>query len=597
MGDLKLNLVETFQDVEEFFRWLSMPRDWLGLDTETEGLILHKERVRMVQFGDTQEAWAIPFNRWGGICQDVFDKYTGNYVLHNAKFDMGRLQEEGIRLPSWRQVHDTYVMSFLHDNQEPNRKLKRLAKKYVGVDADTGERQLHQYMRQSGHTWATIPLDHPLYWEYAALDPVLTVALAEKLWPQASQYQLAYDLEMAAVKVLMKMEINGLSVDLEYAKPLLESMVEERSKLVVTELENGIMQDRLTNEGFRPNYTEDILRYFTENGVVVPVKRSKKTGKISIDDSVLAKIDHPVARKIQRVRHLKSWVDNYLQKLVDNEFNGKVHPHINPLGGDDKGRTGRMSITDPALSVLEKSALIRDCIVAGEGQAFLSVDYENEELRVIGSICNSPGMIEAFRQGIDMHKQTAAKMYGISMEEVTPQQKTNAKRAMFTKAYGGREATFAAYMGLTYEEGARYYQTLSTLYPELDEYIEHQKQTIKMNKVDGFGHIFLSDGRRLNIPANLSFTAVSYSSQGEASIVLKKKLVQLDAAGLSPYLRLPIHDEVLFEVPVDEFEEIRKEAMNILTCNDFTIPLTVDAEGPWAKWGDQYRNSEEDDDE
>jgi DNA polymerase-1 len=299
-------------------------------------------------------------------------------------------------------------------------------------------------------------------------------------------------------------------------------------------------------------------------------------------------MDHPVAHEIQRGRKLKSWIGNYLEKIVENEWHGRVHPHINPLGSDEKGRTGRMSITDPALSVLEKSALIRDCIVAGEGQKLLAIDYQNEELRIIASLCKSPAMIEAFERGEDMHKTTASKMFGIPVEEVNSEQKTRAKRAMFTKAYGGREKTFAAYMGLSFEEGKRYFDTLSFLYPELDEYIESQKQTISENKVDGYGHIFLSDGRKLNIPANISFKAVSYSSQGEGSLVLKKKLVQLDAAGFGPYLRLPVHDETIFEVPADEADVIAKEAAEIMTCYDYAVPLTVDIT-LMDKWGDEYR--------
>lgn len=576
-GDLKLHLVESFQDAENFLTWLGNDREWLGLDTETEGLVLGKHEVKLVQFGDTHEAWAIPFDRkgWGGLVQTVFDQYDGKYVLHNAKFDMGRLERAGVRLPKWRQVHDTHVMSFLHDNQEPSRQLKRLAKKYLGIEADLGQQQLKKWMKETGHDWESIPIDTPLYWQYGALDATLTAALADKLWASASVFGEAYDMEMAAIKVLMHMEDVGLLLDVPYTEHVLEERL-----LVKADIDR-----QLEEANVRPNNPQDIVRYFTERGVKVPVKRSKKTGKISVDDNVLEQVDHPFAKVIHESRQVDKHVKTYLIKLLEFRDGDVLHTHINPL----EARSGRMSCTSPALHQLEKSPLIRDCIVAREGQSLLSVDYENEELRIIGSLCNSKGMIEAFRGGMDMHKNTASKMYGIPIEQVSKQQKTNAKRAMFTKAYGGREATFSAYMGLTYEEGARYYQTLSMLYPELDEYIEHQKQTIKSNKVDGYGHIFLSDGRRINIPANLSFTAVSYSSQGEGAIVLKKKLIAMEASGLGKYLRLPIHDEILFEVPDEEFEEVRKEAMAIMTCTDFTVPLTVDGSGPIKRWGDEYR--------
>lgn len=589
--DYKIHLVQTFQDVENFFTWLSKDREYLGMDTETEGLVYGKHKVRMFQFGDESEGWSFPHTRWSGVCDQVFREYTGNYAFWNAKFDLGRLQEDGIAPPKWHQVHDGFVMAVLHDNQEPSKKLKRMSKKFLGIDSEAGERKLHEYFRKSGTFWDTVPIDNPFYWQYAALDTSLTAMMCSKLKPlSVDVYPQAYDIEMAAIRVLMQMEANGLAIDLPYAEQTLADMEKEWDSLVYMAEKDGKEHAFLRSTDIRPNYREDILGYFTGIGIPVPVKLSKKTGKASIDDEVLSKMDHPVAKEIQTARHLTSWINNYLKKIVENQYQGRVHPHINPLGNEEKGMTGRMSITDPALSVLEKSSLIRDCIVAEEGNKLVAIDYQNEELRIIGSICNSIGMIEAFKNGEDMHKKTASIMYGIDMSQVTAEQKTNAKRAMFTKAYGGKEKTFAAYMGLGYEEGARYFHTLSLLYPELDNYIESQKQTIKANKVDGYGHIFLSDGRRLNIPAEQSFRSVSYSSQGEGAIVLKRKLVALDAAGFGEYLRLPVHDEVIMSIPQSpDFTDTVEQARQIMECHDYVIPLTCDVE-IMDKWGDAYRD-------
>lgn len=133
-GDYRIRLVEDYDDVTDFFTWLSRPREYLGLDTETDGLVWGRDRVRLVQFGDDTGGWSIPFERgeYGGIVRNVLQKYEGNYAFHNAKFDLGRLHHDGMPLPKWRQVHDTFVMSFLNDNQEPSKKLKRLSKKYLG---------------------------------------------------------------------------------------------------------------------------------------------------------------------------------------------------------------------------------------------------------------------------------------------------------------------------------------------------------------------------------------------------------------------------------------------------------------------------------
>lgn len=595
MTDYKMTLIETSQDVEKFLTWLSNDREWLGCDTETDGLVFGRDRVRMVQFGDNTEGFSIPFERggWGGLVQEVFDKYEGRYVFHNAKFDCRMMTNEGLKLPSWSQIHDTYVMSFLHDNEEPSRKLKVLSRKYLGIDADRGEQELRRYMRQTGHTWSTIPRDNPIYWQYAALDASITAMLADKLWNDVRTYPQAYDTEMAAIKVLMHMEMNGVKVDLDYTQKTLDEMrqeIEDSIDIIVDG--TGQPQWYLKEEQIRPNFQQDILQYFAERGIKIPAKTNRKTGRLQLDDEVLEKMDHPVAKKIQRARHLRSWTTNYLEKILAYEWNGRVHPHINPLGSDDKGRTGRMSITDPALSVLEKSALIRDCIVADEDNYLYEIDYKNQELRVIASICNCQSMIESFAKGTDMHKELASAIFGIPIEEVTPDQKTAAKRASFTAAYGGQAKTFSNYMDMPLEEGLRYFEGMKRMRPEMFQYIETQKQIIKQNKVDGYGHIFLSDGRRLNIPAEQSFRAVSYSSQGEAAIVLKRKLVELDAAGFTEYLRIPIHDCIIFEFPRDNGGDMVREAADIMYCTDYTVDLDVDISGPWTKWGDGYRYGE-----
>lgn len=589
--DLKLHLVETIEEVEDFLRWLGEDRgrEFLGVDTETEGLVFKKERVRLVQFGDASEGWAIPFNRWGGLVQTVFDRYRGKYAASNISFDLSRLLYEGIRIPDWSQVHEISIMSFLHDNQEPSRKLKDLSTKYVGIDAHKGERLLQELFRKNNLWWDTVPIDNPIYWQYGALDGVLHSRLASCLYPAAEQYSEAYDLEMAAARVVMNMSISGLQVDLDYTRSTLDKLLLEKEDLVYEVQEGKTTHWYLKGTETRINYADDIIRYFTGMGVPVPTKRTKK-GKISVDDDVLAKIPHPDAEKIHRARLIKSWTDNYLNKLLDNEYDGRVHPHINPVGSTTSGRTGRMSMTDPALVTLEKSALIRDCIVSGPEQKFLSVDYQNEELRIIGNICNCSGLIKSFAEGIDMHKSTASKAWGIPVEKVEDWQKQAAKRSMFTWAYGGGEKTFAEYLG-DYELGVRIKHSLDQLYPEIRDYIESCKQLIKSNKRDGYGYITMSDGRRLNIPAEKSFQSVSYSSQGEGAIILKKALVSLDAAGLGDYLRLPVHDEIVFEVPESEVEEVAQVAVHMMEDYSHQIPLTCDFE-VYERYGDPYRDQE-----
>jgi len=245
------------------------------------------------------------------------------------------LQHDGIEIPQWNLINDTHIMSFLHDNQEPIRKLKVLAQKFLGIDARKGEILLNALFKKTGWNWKTVPIDTEIYWQYAALDAVITSGLASILpvgyYPK--NYDQAYDLEMAAVKVLMKMWRAGFAFDSEYANHLLQDLLIEKDTLVHL---NSDSQWCMNETGIRISFKEDIINYFTSQNVLVPVKTTKK-GNTSIDDSVLEKIQHPHAKEIQRARKLKTWIDNYVVKMIENDDNGVIRPHINPLGGEHVG--------------------------------------------------------------------------------------------------------------------------------------------------------------------------------------------------------------------------------------------------------------------
>ncbi len=215
--DLKLTLVDSFEHAEALLRWLGNRRPVLGVDTETTGLDFWRDDLRVVQVGDLTHGWALPFPEWGGFAREVLSRYTEDMVMHNAKFDLHFLEKERFPIPR-SQVHDTRVLAHLLDNDDRT-SLKYLASKYVDRNADALESQLNTVMKDNHWGWHNVPTDHPAYWQYSALDPVITVALFDLMASDTrSSYLEAYEIEMAAQQVLTDMETRGIRVDVTYAQ-------------------------------------------------------------------------------------------------------------------------------------------------------------------------------------------------------------------------------------------------------------------------------------------------------------------------------------------------------------------------------------------
>jgi len=593
--------VQTRDEVEAFMDWISQPYEWMAVDTEAQGLVYKKHRVRMIQFGNMTEGYAIPFEgprSWNGLVQFAFDRYPGSrFVFHGITFDTSRMEYEGLVIPDWSRLNCTHIMSFLHNNQEHSRKLKMLAQKYVGSDSRQGEIDKNKLFRTRNYTWETVPIGNLIYWMYGIVDTVLTARLAHVIFPHVKPYLRAYDLEMAHARIVKNMHQNGLGVDVEYAHSELDKLNAERESTMYVDSEDHW---RLRDGDVRPNFKNDILDRFEALGNVhVPVKISRKTGNTTVDDEVLSRVDHPYAKQVLRARKLNNYIDNYFQMIVDNEIDGRVHPHINPVGSEDSGLSGRISMRDPALITMEKIPYIRDMIIPSEGHKLVSIDYQNQELRIIASLAGATEWIEAFARGENIHKNTAAQIYNCTPEEIDDDQSTKAKRANFTYSYGGKEKTFAKYLMVgndpntsdpssAYEAAVKYFFTMRAMLPEIERYQDEIKQQIKANKHDGYGHIFLGDGRRLFIPAAQSFQGISYRSQGEAAIIIKEGLVQLDIAGLGAYLRLEMHDEVLSEVPEEHVQDFIRDAVPLMERYDYLVPMLCDV-AVFDKWGDAHR--------
>lgn len=566
LSDVELTLVETMEEVEAFMRWLGERRPIMGVDLETTGLSLAKDRTRLIQFGDAQHGWALPYADWRGVARDVLTRYEGPMVLQHAKFDAGFLQKDGLPFP-WAQVHDTMFMAFLHDSQGP-KSLKAAAALHVDPAARAGEVSLKKAMAKNRWGYDTVPLTFPLYWGYAAMDVVLTARLAEVLWPMVQPYRGAYDLELACERVLCDMELRGVAIDPQYCARTREELL--------TRLEQA--RGRLGD--VNPSAPAQVVEALQRIGAHL-TKRTEH-GNLSVDDEVLSSIDHPIARDVLEARSLNKIITSYFDNFLAFNDDGILHPHINQLAA----RTGRMSVTEPALQTIPRTSLVRDAFIPREGNSLVLCDYDNEELRVAAHFSGDENMLQAFAEGRDLHGESAKAIFGSSY---TREQRGIGKAAMFAKAYGAGINKFALATGLPMGEASRVFKALDAVYPGITRIMQQITLAVR-DRADGgeFGWIALSDGRHLKVPAAKPYTGFNYLVQGSCAVVLKQSLVDLDLAGLGDYLVLPVHDEIVFDVPTTELVDVVPAIQGLMTREEWRAPLTASAKTV-ERWGDPYR--------
>lgn len=575
---LKLNFVRTTAQAEELLRWLGNQRPVMGVDTETEGLDFWKDGLRMVQLGDLTAGWAIPYPEWGGLAKEALIKYTGPTVMHNAKFDVHFLERNGFKVDR-TQVHDTRVLAHLLDNDDRTG-LKYLSAKYVDQSAEFLESQLNSVMKDSKWGWADIPRDHPAYWQYAALDPVITTALYESMADDvASEFMGAYDLEMAAQQVLVDMERRGIKIDTEYTHEAMLQMWEHCDYLA----EQG---DQIYGVSLGSN--DQVAGKLVEDGA--PLTKRTRTGKFAVDEEVLLTVAHPLAEMVLEHRHLTKIANTYLKNFIDlADKDGYLHPSLNLLGA----RTGRMSVSRPSLQNLERTSDVRNAFIPSEGNVLLLVDYDQIEMRLFAHYSGSNELRSAFSPDgdVDGFTQMARDIFGEpDLAKADPRRQTT-KNAGYSKIYGAGVPKFAQTAGIPAHEAQEFMDRLDDRYPEIAEFI-HKVEDAARDRLTQQGVAYVNAGygnRRLVLHDDSKlYKLVNYLIQGTAAQVLKDRIVALDLAGLSDYLVLPVHDELVFDVPRDEVEEYThavKEVMNVY--DRFSTPLTVDSKQV-ERWGDAY---------
>jgi DNA polymerase-1 len=574
-------------------RWFSERRDVMGLDTETTGLDPWEPGagLRLVQIGDHREGWAVPWERWGGAAIELMDAWKGEFTLHNASFDAKWLKVHANWDMPWSRTHDTMIMAQIEDPSGPA-DLKTLSTRYVDPMSAAGQKELKQAMKVHGWTWATIPIDFPAYYLYSALDPVLAAHLWSHYRTDLS-FPEAYDLEMAVRRVCTEMEMTGMRVDLEYSQKRFDELTQEVNK------SKAWAED---NWGFKIGSGPKLADFF-ENKLGAKFEVfSKTTGKPSVDKNQMELFLHDenetirgVAKFINRVRNADKMANSYFKNFLQMNNDGIVHPSVKTMGA----RTGRMSVTAPALQTIPKddSMGVRKAFIPrNPGEILISCDYSQVEMRLLAHFSGDAALQAAFKEadltGGDFFVSIGRQVYNDPTFSKKDPRRGLMKGVMYGAAYGSGIQKMADTAGVTFEEMKKVSDDVFDAYPGIKRFMQETERLGTMREEsEGIGYIVTGTGRKIPADKGKMYTLTNYTLQGTAAELMKKAIVRLEAAGYGKFMMMAIHDEMIFSMPPELVEEALPEIEALMSYvnGEFDVDLPAEPEIIGSvSWGEKY---------
>lgn len=571
--------------------------DHFAIDTETTNLDYRvAELVGFSIAFDANDAYYVPvahdyegapeqLNREQILAQikPILENEQVRKIGHHLKYDAHIFANHGITIQGW--YFDTMLASYVFNAAATRHGMDDVARLYLSHLTTTFEQIAGKGAKQK--TFNQIELEVAAH--YAAEDAHVTYRLYEvlkvKLHSHPELVNILHNIEMPVARVLTGMEEDGIKLDHQF----LDQLSVEFSETIQT-LEAQAAE--LAGEAFNvasPKQVGEVL--FEKLGL----KGGKKTatGQYSTSESILEKIEHPLAEVILEHRGLAKLKNTYTDRLVEqsHDTTHRVHTSYHQA----LTTTGRLSSTDPNLQNIPIRTpigrQIRKAFIAPEGRVLLAADYSQIELRLMAHFSQDDALVHAFQQGQDVHRRTASEVLGIAIEDVTNDQRRQAKAVNFGLLYGMSEFGLTRQLGFTREESRNYIARYFQRYPGVLDYMERTRQ---IAREQGFVETIL--GRRLYTPDILATNkmikqaaeraAINAPLQGSAADIIKLAMIAVDKILPKDQakLLLQVHDELVFEADVAIADELSKQIAEVMqSVLEISVPFVVEV-GQGLNW-------------
>lgn len=503
-----------------------------------------------------------------GQLKPLLENSNAKKVGQNLKYDMAIFANEGIKLQGI--AFDTMLESYVVNSVVSRHDMDSLALKYLGHKnisfediAGKGAKQL---------TFNQIDLDTAS--PYAAEDADITLRLHQNLWPRLeSEPELASvftEIELPLIQILSSMERNGVLID-----SLLLSQQSEELSRKIDDLEQKAYE--IAGEKFNLGSPKQLQVLFFEK-LGYPIIKKTPKGAPSTAEEVLVELalDYPLPKIILDHRSLSKLKSTYTDKLplMVNSKTGRVHTSYHQANA----ATGRLSSSEPNLQNIpirtEEGRRIRQAFIAPEGKKILAADYSQIELRIMAHLSQDQGLLTAFAEGKDIHKATAAEVFGVDFDSVTQEQRRRAKAVNFGLIYGMSAFGLARQLDIPRNEAQTYIDTYFKRYPGVLKYMENTRLEAAEQ-----GYVSTLYGRRLYLPEikarnamrrqAAERAAINAPMQGTAADIIKKAMINVadwiksqDSNDITMVMQ--VHDELVFEVDETKADDIKAEICQLM---------------------------------
>ena len=565
----------TVLDWDTFDQWLERVRSapLVALDTETTSLDEMQARIVGISLSvQPGEAAYIPLAHDGpdapeqlpleqvlARLQPWLEDPQAHKLGQHVKYDRHVLANHGIEVRGY--VHDTMLQSYVLEVHRPHG-LASLAERHVGRSGLSYE----DLCGKGAHQIPFSQVDVPRATQYSCEDSDMTLDVHGVLWPRLQadeRLRAVYELEIASSEALYRIERNGVLID---AAQLAAQSAELGQRIMQLEQE----AHAIAGQPFNLSSPKQIGEIFF-NQLGLPVVKKTATGAPSTDEEVLEKLaeDYPLPAKILEHRGLTKLKGTYTDKLAGmaNPRTGRVHTHY----AQAVAVTGRLSSNDPNLQNIPirtaEGRRVREAFIAPEGWRIASADYSQIELRIMAHLSQDEALLRAFQEGLDVHRATAAEVFGLRADEVSSEQRRYAKVINFGLIYGMSAFGLAKALGIDNAAARNYIDRYFQRFAGVRRYMDETRQQAKSR-----GYVETVMGRRLYLPeinspngprrAGAERAAINAPMQGTAADLIKLSMVQvqqmIDRQQRRCRIIMQVHDELVFEVPEDEIDWLRQ---------------------------------------